>query len=79
MKEYVPEINCNKKGGKQLSWVPGEIVVVLSTKNERGVWPLGKIIKVLPHKGDNCVRKLEIRMGNKIIVQSVHRILKLEK
>ena len=57
MVEYIPELNINKINGKELSWQIGEIVVVLSKRNERGIWPLGKILKVLPHSGDNVHSK----------------------
>ena len=80
MKEYIPELNVNRLSGKELSWTPGEIVVVLSKRNERGVWPLGRIIKVLPHSGDGVVRKVEVKLPDgKNMVKSTHHILKLEK
>ena len=79
MSEYIPEKNVHNKKGVEQKWKTGEIVVVLSNKNERGVWPLGRVIRVLPHAGDGIVRKLEIKTAdNKVIIRSVLHILKLE-
>ena len=42
MVEYVPEKNHKNTSGTENHWNEGEIVVVLSKKNDRGIWPLGK-------------------------------------
>ena len=74
------ENNLNNKSGKELNCTVGEVVIVLSKKNDRGIWPLGKILKIFPHSGDGVVRKLEILMPDKkVMLKSVAHVLKLAK
>ena len=40
------------------------VVVLLTEKNNRGKWPLVRITKTLPHKGDGEIRRVEVRMPN---------------
>ena len=48
----------------------GDIVVLRDYKNERGQWPIGKIMKLLPRKRGAETTSMEVWVGGKTLVRS---------
>ena len=53
LREWIPSLSARKKWRRdQPNFKVGDVVIVMSTENPRGKWPLGHIVKVLPGKDD---------------------------
>jgi len=53
------------------------LVLLLDKKNERGMWPFGRVIEVFP-SDDGRVRKVSIRTSEQTYMRPVTRLATLE-
>ena len=53
LREWIPSLSGRKKWRCERDDLKfGDVVIVMSTDNARGRWPLGRIVKVFPGKDD---------------------------
>ena len=55
----------------------GDVVLVLE-KDDRGNWPLGRILEVYPTERDGRTRKVKVKMATGTFVRSSHGLLLLD-
>ena len=55
----------------------GDVVLVLSTDNPRGQWPLGRITKTFVRL-DGRVHVVNVQVGQNELTRSVHKLVPLE-
>ena len=78
IKEWLPSLNATKKWKKgNTEFEIGDVVLVMSTDQQRGHWKLAKIINVYPGT-DNVVRVLRILVGRNEYIRSVNNLVRLE-
>jgi hypothetical protein len=75
IEEVVPNMNkLNRKWtGNDAELRQGDVVVVFEDKL-RGRYPLGRVIKVIRHKGDGVGRLADVLVGKKIYRRSLARL-----
>ena len=78
LREWIPSLNSRKKwnNGKD-DFKTGDVVLVLSTDNPRGQWPLGRITKTFTGS-DGRVRVVNVQVGRNELTRSVQKLVPLE-
>ena len=77
IREIKPGMGLRTKWRKALPQMKqGDVVVVLTEKNEYGRWPLGLIISIT-HGADGLVRVVKVRMQGKEFVRHVNYLMPL--
>ena len=78
LREWIPSLNSHKKwnNGKD-DFKIVDVVLVLSTDNPRGQWPLGRITKTFTGS-DGCVCVVNLQVGWNELTHSVHKLVPLE-
>ena len=77
--EYLPTLTTRPRGWRQKipNFREGELVLVQDDDVKRGLWPLARIVKVMPGK-DGVVRVAEIRMKNGTYTRPISKLYHLE-
>ena len=75
LREWIPSLNSHKKwnNGKD-DFKTGDVVLVLSTDNPWGQWPLGRITKTF-FRLDGRVRVVNVQVGQNELTRSVHKLV----
>ena len=74
MGEFIPSLNPRSKWRVQQRDIRvGDIILSLSQKNERGKWPLGRVVETKLDK-DNHVRRVKILVKDKIYERGLNSI-----
>ena len=62
--------------GKQRNVCVGDLVLIVDHETPRGQWPLGTVIKLLPTKSDQEVRKVEVKIctAKHVLVRPVAKL-----
>lgn len=77
-KEYLPSLTKRSKWlNDNESIKVGEMVLVLDKRNERGMWPLGRVLDVYASR-DGRVRKVIVGTNNGTFTRPVVKLSKLE-
>ena len=72
--EILPGLNPRSKWRKiERDFQVNDVVMVLSVHNERGTWPLGRIIEVMPGD-DGHVRTVKVLVNGKTYVRGINSI-----
>ena len=78
LQEWIPGLASRKKWNKAArNLTVGDVVIVMNTETARGLWPLGRIIEVLPGK-DGLVRVAKVRVGKTVFTRSINYLCPLE-
>ena len=71
-------MNSRKKwNNRKDDFKTGDVVLVLSTDNPQGQWPLGRITKTFTGS-DGRVRVVNVQVGRNEFTRSVHKLVPLE-
>ena len=74
MVEFIPSLNPRSKWRVQQRDIRvGDVILSLSQKNERGKWPLGRVVETKLDK-DNHVRRVKILVKDKIYERGLNSI-----
>ena len=77
VKEYAPTVTTRSKWCKRTTELAsGDLVLIKDEKTERGIWPLGRIVKTYESK-DGVVRKVDVKTKNGIYTRPVHKLSKI--
>ena len=65
--------------GKRRNVAVGDLVLVVDHTTPRGQWPLGTVIKLLPTKSDQEVRRVEVEisMAKHVLVRPIAKLFLL--
>jgi len=76
VREITPHMNrLNKWVKEEKDLVVGDVVVIFENKNARGIYPLGKIVKIHRNPRDQRVRTVEVLCGGKTYLRSLNKIM----
>ena len=78
-KEYIPSLNVRKKWNKvERNVKVNDIVFLYDSNTPRSFWPLARVIKVHPSKGE-LVRSVTLNLPNTTLVRPVNKLCLLEE
>ena len=79
IREVIPNLNKMNRWTTQRRDVQvGDIVAVLEDKT-RGVWPLGKVIKIFPGEKDDHIRRAHVQCQGRTLDRSLTRLMVVQE